>query len=286
MRATPLKRRDFLRATIALGAAGLAGCGGGYGAGDPEPVLVRGIAFAFDGKGNRYEMDLDFYSVRRVDAAGNSVWEQGSRDDPLLFNSPTAMAVDGEGTVYVADRGNGEIERLNASGVYVDTFGEELFGAQDLIIDLPTGRLYASDTTSHRVHVFTLDGRAVQTIGSFGTNGAGLNGPRGLAISQERELHVVDFGNARIQVFGLDGVFRRSFGGPDRSGGELFAPRDIVFDAAGWAIVTDAASGRLAWFDPRGVFQRHTTPRFPKGEATNPMYLAMDGEGRLWITVG
>ena len=286
MSPVPQNRRDFLRATLALGAAGLAGCGGGYGAGDPEPVIVRGVTFAFDGKGNRYEMDLDFYSVRRVDAAGNSVWELGSRDDPLLFNSPSAMAIDREGTVYVADRGNGEIERLDASGVHTGTFGEELVGAQDLIIDLPTGRLYASDTASHRIQVFTLDGHAVQTIGAFGTDGAGLNGPRGLAISEDRELHVVDFGNARIKVFGLDGAFRRSYGGPERTAGELFAPRDIVLDSAGWAIVTDAASGRLAWFDPRGVFQRHTQPRFPKGEETSPMYIAIDGEGRLWITVG
>jgi DNA-binding beta-propeller fold protein YncE len=266
----------------ALGTVGAAGCS--RHSGTPDPVLSKDVAFAFDAEGNRYEMDFIRYEVRRVDAVGATVWKQGDRADPELFNSPTALAVDSQGTVFVADRANGEIERLSPQGAIVSTFGEDLLTAQDLALDPMTSRLYVSDSAAHRIQVFSVAGESLQLIGGFGTDAAGLNFPRGLAISYDRELHVVDAGNARIQVYGLDGTFRRSYGGRQDASGQLHAPRDIVFDAAGQAIVSDTMSARLAWFDSRGVFLNHSQLRLD-GRVGHPLYLAMGPGGTLYATV-
>ena len=283
MKQLAIDRRRFLQMGVAaLGTAAVGGCGSH--ASSPEPVLSKDLAFAFDGAGNRYEMDFVHHVVRRVDSAGAVVWQQDSSRDPELFNSPTSMAIDSDGTVFVADRGNGEIERLSPQGAMLSTFGKNLLTAQDLALDLQTSRLYVTDGAAHRVQVFSTAGESLQLIGSFGTEGAGLNFPRGLAISGERELHVVDAGNARIQVFGLDGTFRRSYGGPLEAAGGLRAPRDIVFDSGGQALVSDAMSARLALYDSRGVFVQHRELRI-EGRAGHPLYLAFGPGDRLYATV-
>lgn len=280
-----MNRRRFLQVAVAaLGTAGAAGCGHRHAA-SQDPVLSKDVAFAFDAEGNRYEMDFIRHEVRRVDAMGATVWKQGDSADPALFNSPTAMAVDAQGTVFVADRANGEIERLSPQGVVVSTFGHDLLTAQDLVLDSATSRLYVSDSAAHRIQVFSVAGESLHLIGAFGTDAAGLNFPRGLAISHERELHVVDAGNARIQVYGLDGTFRRSYGGRQDPSGQLHAPRDIVFDGAGQAIVSDTMSARLALFDSRGVFLQHSELRLEGGQIGHPLYLAIGPGGRLYATV-
>jgi DNA-binding beta-propeller fold protein YncE len=266
-----------------LAGSGVAGCT--RHSDELAPVLSEDVAFAFDEAGNRYEMEFLKYEVRRVDATGAVVWTQGSADDPELFNYPTAMAVDAQGTVYVADRGNGEIDTVNANGVLRSTFGRELLTAEDIALDPVDSTLYVSDGMLHRIHAFSLQGVALRQIGSFGIDAAGLNGPRGIAVSAQRELHVVDAGNARIQVYGLNGQFRRSYGGPASESGELLSPRDIVFDAAGGAIVSDPASERLAWFDPGGAFLRHSQLKDRDGRIGSPAYLAIGPGGRLFATV-
>jgi DNA-binding beta-propeller fold protein YncE len=195
------------------------------------------------------------------------------------------MAVDAQGTVFVADRANGEIERLNAQGIALSTFGEALLTAQDLVLDSATSTLYVSDSAAHRVQAFSTAGSSLRLIGAFGTDAAGLNFPRGIAISEASELHVVDAGNARIQVFSLDGTFRRTYGGRAAEAGELHAPRDIVFAPDGRVIVSDTMSARLAWFDSRGAFQEHTQLRFEDGQIGHPLYLAIGPGGRLYATV-
>src|SRR5690242_2790578 len=119
-----MDRRRFLELSLVTVAGGkLAACS--HGGGDEAalaPVLSQTVAYAFDNAGNRYEMDFEAYVVRRVDANGNVVWTQGDVANPDLFNSPTSMAIDNDGTVFVADRGNGEIERLSAAGTPLATF--------------------------------------------------------------------------------------------------------------------------------------------------------------------
>lgn len=151
-----MNRRRFLQMTVAaLGTAGAGGCGHRH-SDTLDPVLSKDVAFAFDAEGHRYEMDFIRNQVRRVDNTGATVWEQGSSADPVLFNSPTSMAVDAQGTVFVADRANGEIERLNAQGIALSTFGEALLTAQDLVLDSATSTLYVivSDTMSARLAWF------------------------------------------------------------------------------------------------------------------------------------
>lgn len=277
-----MHRRRFLQSTVLLAAAA-AGCANRSSALDT--VVSRELAFAFDDKGNRYEIDIRGYQVRRVDDHGTTAWTVGSDADSKFLNGPTSLVVDGAGSVYIADRGNGEIEKVSASGVPLGTFGNELNFAHDIAFSPDASLIFVSDGPMNRIHAFDLQGRSVRVFGAFGRQGAGLNFPVGLAVSGQQELHVIDSGNARIQVFGLDGGFRRSYGGSGESTGGLRGPRDIAFTAAGEAVVADPAGRRLSWFDARGAFISSTQVHLADGSVGNPAYVAADLAGRLYVTV-
>ena len=269
----------------ALGAAGIVSCGHRGGHEATGPVLSEEVAFAFDNAGNRYEMDFNDYVVRRVAPDGAIVWSQGSVSNPALFNSPTSMEIDTDGTIYVADRGNGEIERLSPAGLPMGSFATGLETAADIALDRSSKELYVSGGGEHSVRVYGAGGLALRTIGEFGTAGAGLNGPRGLALSPSRELHVVDSGNARVQVYGLDGSYRRSYGDTGAEDLRLRMPRDIVFDSAGRPLVSDPVSMRLARYSPGGALVEHVELKDEQGRVGVPLYLAIAPSDRLYATV-
>ncbi len=275
-------RRRFLHAAAFTAVAAASGCS--TRSPDSTPVVSRELAFAFDAQGNRYEIDIRRYQVRRVDVAGNLVWNVGRASDPGFLNAPTSLVVDAAGNVYIADRGNGKIEKVAASGVPIGTFGRDLRAAHDLALDSSASLIFASDGPANRIRVYDLQGRNVRVFGGFALQGAGFNYPRGVAISSQQELHVVDSGNARIQVFALDGSFKRSYGGFAVTSGSLRSPRDIAFTASGEAVVTDVVAGRLAWFDSGGNFTHHGDVRRADGSLAYPAYIAIAPSGRLYVT--
>jgi len=278
-----MNRRRFLQSTATLAAAAASGCASN--SSDSGMVVSRELAFAFDDKGNRYEIDIRGYTVRRVDERGATAWTVGSAADSKFRNGPTSLVVDDAGNVYIADRGNGEIEKVSPSGVPVGTFGKELHFAHDIAFAPGASLIFASDGPRNRIHAYDLQGGAVRVFGTFGQQGAGLNFPHGLAVSDAQELHVVDSGNARIQVFGLDGGFRRSYGGASDSAGRLRGPRDIAFTPAGEAVVADPTGRRLAWFDARGAFVGDAQVHLADNSIGNPAYVAVGPGGRLYVTV-
>ncbi|MCP4872236.1 MAG: hypothetical protein GY898_26335 [Proteobacteria bacterium] len=133
-----------------------------------------------------------------------------------------------------------------------------------------------------------------RSIGCFGLDGAGLNGPCAAVPGADGTVHVIDRGNARIQVFSDGGSHLRSYGTPgkaasDRSPGqygpgELFAPRAIAVDEAGFAYVLDAAPGYVHVFDAEGnavdqvVVQVRDTP-------AAPIAAGWLEDGRLYVQV-
>jgi tripartite motif-containing protein 71 len=278
-----MDRRRFLQSAALLAAGAAAGCSNSSSATDP--VVSRALAYAFDAKGIRYEIDTRGNQVRRVEAQGSPAWAVGNTTDTRFLNGPTSLVVDGAGVVYVADRGNGEIEKISAAGVPISTFAQDLIFAHDLALAPGESLIYVSEGHLHRIHAYDLQGRKVRTFGSFGLQGSGLNFPKGLAVSEQNELHVVDTGNAKVQVFGLDGAFRRSYGGASEASGKLRSPTDIAFTAAGEAIVADPVARRLVWFDARGTYISDSKVALADGTTASPKHVAIDPGGRLFVTV-
>lgn len=283
------------------GVATLPGCGssqqdfvftdavsGGGGPG-PQPLTFDQQLLEFGSDGAVYRLDQQRFTVARLDNAGSVIWEVGGLGDDGdgLFNFPVALATDSNGLVYVADRGNGEVDVLDGDGNLVRTFGDEsLFIARDMALDPVRNRIYVADGPSHQVVVFDLVGNLLATLGQFGTEeDTDLNFPSGVALGPNGEVHVVDSGNAEVQVYSADGQFVRVYGERGSELGQFVIPRAVVVDSAGHSWVADGVGGFVTQFDPAGVAVTRFVPTLANGAPGQPTYLSLSPSGQLVVTV-
>jgi DNA-binding beta-propeller fold protein YncE len=74
---------------------------------------------------------------------------------------PHGIAVDKEGSVYVADTGNTRIQKFSTDGRFIAKWGSSStadgqFNEPKSVAVDRLGRLYVADSGNHRVQVFTL----------------------------------------------------------------------------------------------------------------------------------
>jgi hypothetical protein len=162
------------------GSAGVAGAADGLGA---SARFNHPTGMATDGAGNVYVADTTNNTVRKITANGavstlaGLPGVSGSQDgtgSEALFNSPTGVAADNYGNVYVADTGNSVIRKISANGAVTTLAG--------------------------------LPGIAGLMDGS-GSN-AWFNQPKGIVLNSNGLLYVADTGNAAIRAVTLAGSVR------------------------------------------------------------------------------
>jgi sugar lactone lactonase YvrE len=152
-----------------------------------DPVASRVVAVSLDGK--------PMYSAGGVGEANTGI-----------FNTPTALAEDPDGSLWMIDTFNfrvvhlsRELEILGSFGSHGDASGN--FALPKGIAVDPDGHIYVSDAIFDVVQVFDSDGRLLLVIGGHGTGPGQFLNPAGMAFSADGTLLVADTGNARLQVF-------------------------------------------------------------------------------------
>lgn len=99
--------------------------------------------------------------------------EDAPGDGPDNFRSPDDLVFASDGSIYVADAGNGRIVRLKADGSYVSEWGRkgkadgEFAAAHGIAID-SADRIYVADRGNNRVQVFSPAGKFVAAWTDFG----------------------------------------------------------------------------------------------------------------------
>jgi len=147
---------------------------------DARFAYPRGIAI--DASGQLYVADTHNHLIRRVSPGGEvrtlagRARQPGSRDgerSEARFEYPTALAVDRNGTIYVADSGNKTIRKMDPGGEGRVTtlagapkaYGKEdgpgteaRFGNPQGIAVNELGTIYVADTTSQAIRMMQPDG--------------------------------------------------------------------------------------------------------------------------------
>lgn len=199
-----------------------------------------GIAAGWDG--NLYIASWSNEILQLVPAGSNLVRStiSGNRypgatdgtNNLALYSSPSAVALDLAGNIYVADTANNTIRKLTRSGTNwcsstiagnppssgsIDgTDDQARFFRPGAIAVGQAGQIYVADTGSHVIrHVERIGAEWVtRTIAglpgspgtSDGTNlNARFNGPCGLACSADERLYIADTGNNTIRKVVLEG---------------------------------------------------------------------------------
>jgi len=180
---------------------------------------------AWDAQGNTYISDGYINSrVAKVDK--NGVWlkswgEPGS--GPGQFNTPHSIAVDAQGEVYVADRGNRRIQVFDGDGKFLRqitidvpvppdarpaigpkptaTTGTMAPGAPWAICITPPPNqvLYSADAYPGRIYKLSLDGKVLGMLGESGKLPGQFGWIHEIACPSENTLYVAELLNWRVQ---------------------------------------------------------------------------------------
>ncbi len=186
----------------------------------------------------------------------------GNSDGQLIW--PAGIAVDGDGSLYVADEWLNRISVFDAEGAYQRHFSivqdgdPEVNGSCGIAISADNV-LFLTDGRSNQVRKFRTSG---QFLGSFGSQGSGegeFDSPWGITLDNDGYVYVADSGNHRVQKLTQDGQFVAQFGRHGSKRGELNYPSDVAVDPEGDVYVCDWSEnrwnrGKVQIFDADGKF--------------------------------
>jgi len=175
------------------------------------------------------------------------------------FISPTAVAVDSLGQVYISDEYLHRITIFDPDGTSLANWGVhgdrlgELDGPSGMVFD-EDDNLYIADHRNQRVQKFTKDGRFLLSFGSEGSGEGRLNLPWGVTVDANGDVYVADWRNDLIKRYSADGEFLGSYGSPGGGGGQFRRPSSVAVDGDGYIYVADWGNERVQVLDPEGGF--------------------------------
>lgn len=255
-------------------------------------------ALAFDSAGNLYVADTYNFTIRKVTPSGSVSTVAGTagtfgvtdgKGSAALFHSPSGIAVDSAGNIFVSDTGNNDIRKITPDGTvstfagantmavgfsnagYADGTGPaaKFNSPEGLVVD-SADNLYVADAGNNVIRKITPSAVVTTLAGSAGqegpayTDGTGsaarFNGPQGLAIDSAGNIYVADSGNNEIRkiapgaiVTTLAGKAGTYYGSSDGTGqAALFnAPGGVAVDGAGNIYVSDSFNDTIRKIDPQ-----------------------------------
>lgn len=287
----------IISTVVGSGVAGFSGDGG-------PATLARlnyPIGIAFDASGNLLIADASNSRIRKVTPAGiittiagtgaRAYTGDGTAATSAAINLPQDIAQDIAGNIYIADRDNHRIRKINTAGMISTVAGTGIWGysgdglpATGATLTQPngiavsaTGDVYFTDLVNYVVRkvspagiITTVAGNGVAGYSGDGgpATAAKLKAPGGLAIDANNNLYISDFNDNRIRkvsptgvIITVAGIGTHSYsgdGGP-ATAAELNRPFGIEVDDTGSIYIADWHNNRI-----RKINGNHP-PRFVRG---------------------
>ncbi|MFZ3012824.1 MAG: 6-bladed beta-propeller [Nitrospira sp.] len=211
------------------------------------------------------------------------------------LNSPTGIALDKDGNIYVADTDNHSIQKFDKTGTFLARWGSEpssqegqFYYPRGLAVG-PDDVMYVADSGNNRVQKFDLEGNAQKAWGKFGFAWRGadmgrFDVPWGITTDQDGHVYVSDTSNARIQKFQADGQPLLKWGRDGSFDGAFFFPRGVAVDFIGNIYVADESNNRIQKFDARGSFlTKWGREGQGPGQFKSPWGIACDALGNVYV---
>ncbi|MBT3175677.1 MAG: hypothetical protein HOG03_05240 [Desulfobacula sp.] len=256
--------------------------------------LAEPKAIIKDSSGNLYISDTNNDKIRKVNTSGvistfAGTGSAGSSGDggaatSAMLNTPRGIYMDSSGNLYIADKGNDKIRKVDTSGDISTIAGTGSSGssgdggaATAAQLDEPkgvfkdtTGNLYIADSNNSKIRKVDTSGD-ISTIAGTGSSGfsgdgslatsAQINKPQAVLMDTTGELYIADTNNSKIRKVDTSGyilTFVSSSGAGDEGDGglatlaQLNHPAGIFKDSSG-LYIADTNNHKIRKVDPSGI---------------------------------
>lgn len=202
--------------------------------------------------------------------------------------SPTGIAVNEEGLIYVADGAeNGRLQKLNRNGQLEAVYGQ-LSHPQGVLLSQRNDKVYVCDKGNKRIVVLDKNLKLQKTFGELSRPSGDFHevtgtlvAPHSVAEDGDGNLFVTDTDIGFIQVFTENGEYLRTISNPHS---EMFAPTGICIEDD-LIFVSDCCDNhQVVVFRSSGEFVT-SYGSFGKldGQFHRPLSLALDADGYLYV---
>ena len=300
----------FLTGTFLTVAGSTDGTGSAASFNQPSGIAV-------DASGNVYVADSSNSTIRKITPAGvvttfaSTAPANGSADGAgrmAGFSSPTGVAVDASGNVYVADTGNNTIRKITSAAVVTTLAGTAgTFGSADgtgsaatfsnpygVAVDA-SGNVYVADPGNSTIRKITSAGVVTTLAGTAGVLGhadgigsaASFSDPYGVAVDVSGNVYVSDSGNNTIRKITPAGVVTtlagtagvRGSADGTGSAASFSYPYGVAVDASGNVYVTDYLNNAIRKITSAGA----VTTFGGVAPFSNPSGVAIDVSGNVYV---
>jgi tripartite motif-containing protein 71 len=220
----------------------------------------------------------------------------GRRGEGVL-RFPEAVALDGQGNVYVADQLSYVVQKFSAAGSFEAEWGSfggahGQFGPIGGLATDAAGDVYVVDSEHNRIQKFDPNGNFLRSWGghgselgrfNFGSSRDYTHPPGGGIAVAGGYVYVADSGNNRIERFDLEGGEPMEWGQRGSGPGQFSYPRGVAANGSE-VLVADDDNHRIEKFDPNGAFQSAVgSPGSGPGQFGFPYGITMDAAANVYV---
>lgn len=209
-----------------------------------------GLLFVADNPSNRLQsFGLDgAWKANLAESTGffDSKKKEGRVKDPR------GVAINDEGTIYIADTGNQRVDAFSPEGVFLFGFGPQL---GSLEMKEPTsvawdkaGFVYFADKGLKRVFKTEPSGALITTYGEEGDGPGQFQSPSAIAFDGNNYLYVLDDQHRRVSVFAKDGRWMTDLFAGGKQERELQEPVAIAVQGTR-LMIADKGKKRVVSYD-------------------------------------
>lgn len=276
----------------------------------------------FDAQGNIYIADAGEHNrILKINKKGETIIYAGSTEgfadavegsaQSAKFHTPSALAIDKAGNLYVADTGNHVIRKITPKGQVSTLAGNGVAGYRDGVAQqaqfngpigvavAKDGKVYVTDTYNDKIRVILPDG-TVQTVAGGATPGyqdgvgtaALFDTPSSIVINSKGELIIADTRNNAVRkINALGEVSTLIASDPQDREALLRRPAGLAITHDDHIYVSELSHGRILQIAPSGETRGltgvdidiipgdDTSPRM-----RSPMAIAVNPHGNLLVS--